>query len=751
MPSLLTTLLLVVAAWLVLAAGNQIQVKGSAGLGFAGLLGLNLALAVMALIQGDQPGLLHYLSLAAFTVLVVVPALLKRLTRGALRRGEVERARSLLQLRRMLQPGAGLAREQRILTALAGLRSGRVVPPDPEDDDQLPLAEQRLEPDFRLVLVEHLLLIYVVKRRWGAAVALFREEGGEPLAVASPGICASMVRAYSELGQLEEAARLLALIFHQLGRGSAEIISLAKQAQLVFLAHAGRTEQLVALLDEERGIYPGLPPAGRQVWLGVAHARSGDLERARAIWQEVLAGGDQGNAVAQEASRRLGDPPRALGEESGSSTVGAMVQRVMEGLDNGGVPLTRVRLQALRATPVTFSLVGLLVAIHIGLMASGGEDNAHYLRFGANFVAATLAGEPWRLLTSLFLHGSVLHLLFNVYALYALGRLTERLYGSARFWLVYVVSGVSGALASALLGEAFRLSVGASGAIFGLIGATLVGMVRLRGAVPESWRRQVVVTMLLVLGINLVIGLSLPNVDNAAHLGGLFGGLAASALLVLGPFATPGRLGHRAVLPLALVLALVTAVSGVTAARTPLETTLSRIPTRIYRHAGVEVRGPVYWLVWSTKQALFIRDPLMDVEGMAKAGLPSVHVEALDGDRKLSPARSVKLQTAELMAALRQVPGVTRVAVARSRRFTALLPSSAEVVQSEQVITLRSGERIRQLTLFRRHEHLLLLAMVRVPESMVSAYQPVARTVARSLSYSRSGAGGASGNPKNAK
>src|SRR5207244_2886447 len=128
---------------------------------------------------------------------------------------------------------------------------------------------------------------------------------------------------------------------------------------------------------------------------------------------------------------------------------------------------TEVSLQPVRVTPI---LVGLIVVIYVAMIANGvsfsDPTTDALLAWGADFGPLTLRGQSWRLLTSMFLHAGFLHLAFNAWALWVLGRLTERLLGSVAFTLVYLLSGIGGNLLSLLINP-LQVSVGASGAIFG--------------------------------------------------------------------------------------------------------------------------------------------------------------------------------------------------------------------------------------------------------------------------------------------
>jgi rhomboid protease GluP len=202
-------------------------------------------------------------------------------------------------------------------------------------------------------------------------------------------------------------------------------------------------------------------------------------------------------------------------------------------------------------TPLTWGLLGSLLAIHLaflfaensGLTPAGQGGLA--LLFGAKINELVWAGQSWRLVSALFLHGGFLHLAFNGYALYLLGPLLERLYGGRRFLVIYVFSGLAASVASVFFTDG--PSVGASGAIFGMLGALVVFGLKYRASLPPRIARAFGVGLLPWVGINLVIGLipGLP-IDNAAHVGGLVAGTALSVTMGSALAGKPKRLNDIA-------------------------------------------------------------------------------------------------------------------------------------------------------------------------------------------------------------
>ena len=164
------------------------------------------------------------------------------------------------------------------------------------------------------------------------------------------------------------------------------------------------------------------------------------------------------------------------------------------------------------------------------------------IALGANVPLFVVHGEVWRLLTMVFLHGNLLHLLMNSWALFAVGPLVEELYGPRKFLCFYVVTGICGSLASTwwhLGGQDLVPAIGASGAIFGLIGVAAVWGWRRGGRVGEGIKGQMAQWAMY----GLAMGFLIQGTDNAAHVGGLVSG--ALLALVIGDAAPRTAAGAR--------------------------------------------------------------------------------------------------------------------------------------------------------------------------------------------------------------
>jgi rhomboid protease GluP len=170
----------------------------------------------------------------------------------------------------------------------------------------------------------------------------------------------------------------------------------------------------------------------------------------------------------------------------------------------------------------TYAILGFTVLIYLLQMASkamlNGDDLP--LMLGARVTELILEGQWWRFITPVFLHGSVTHIFFNMYALLSLGSLLERHFGHGRFVLLYFLGAFAGNVFSFLLTDGY--SVGASTAVFGLVAAEVIFFYQNR-KLFGSQAKQAIGNAVFIIGVNLFIGLA-PGIDNWGHVGGLLGG-----------------------------------------------------------------------------------------------------------------------------------------------------------------------------------------------------------------------------------
>ena len=186
---------------------------------------------------------------------------------------------------------------------------------------------------------------------------------------------------------------------------------------------------------------------------------------------------------------------------------------------------------------VTASLIAACVVVCLAeafcdrsLSLWGGNVDS-LIAWGANFGPRTLAGQWWRLVTHLFLHIGLLHLLGNMWGLWIVGQLLERLAGHTAMALVYLLAGIAGGMAS-LAFHPQGVSAGASGAIFGVIGALFGLLLHARDAVPPAQLQPLRNWIIAIVIFNVFFGLSVPGIDNAAHAGGAIAGLLAGLIVL---------------------------------------------------------------------------------------------------------------------------------------------------------------------------------------------------------------------------
>jgi membrane associated rhomboid family serine protease len=188
----------------------------------------------------------------------------------------------------------------------------------------------------------------------------------------------------------------------------------------------------------------------------------------------------------------------------------------------------------------TFALIGLNALVWLAILATGGENSrlldklallpeSAYTRYSDGslvLVRGVSDGAWWQLMTSAFTHVEVLHIGFNMLALYFLGPMLETVLGRARFLAVYLVSALAGSAAVMLFAAPHSQTLGASGAIFGLMGALAVMALKVRGQVQS---------VLMWIGLNLVFTFTVSGISWQGHIGGLVGGAVIGAAMVYAP------------------------------------------------------------------------------------------------------------------------------------------------------------------------------------------------------------------------
>ncbi|WP_165248767.1 rhomboid family protein [Paludisphaera soli] len=292
----------------------------------------------------------------------------------------------------------------------------------------------------------------------------------------------------------------------------------------------------------------------------IVRASTGSLDLGRALAETLRQLG---------AAARAGVAPAVEGELA--RKIEAALPHVLEAdrrLRTHGADIAVFQADLLAGTRsafVTPTLVAACVGVFLAMLATGVNamepSNGDLLAWGANnAVRVALGGEWWRLPASVFLHGGLIHLAVNMWCLLNLGPLVERLYGNLGYAAIYLAAGVGGAIASMATPPA-RVSVGASGAIFGIVGALLAFLLVRRRSVPSSVLVPLRSSVLGMVVFNTLFGAIVPAIDQAAHMGGLATGFLAG--LVLAPAWPPRRSAWGLARSAALAAAVAAVVVGV--------------------------------------------------------------------------------------------------------------------------------------------------------------------------------------------
>ncbi|HEU5057836.1 MAG TPA: rhomboid family intramembrane serine protease [Kofleriaceae bacterium] len=575
----------------------------------------DLALAIIALASRRSEGpnatadLIATIAVGGAVCLVFVPPALRSLARRALVADRLHLARWLVNAREHLQPGMGARQEGELISTIIEVRSGQV---DAAIERLRERRDRVAEPAARRPIDERIIMTYLYARRWEDAIG-WLEDNLEPGA-ASPQLAVELVRAYCELGRLDEAALLVERIEGVHSSAEEPIwVLLVSRARLVFLAFLGRIAAVEAILGP-RGPLGSMPEAARLFWYGLVRLKAGDRSGARSSLEKAAAlSGRDGRAreLAQHTLSRIDEPGVAgpLDVSPGVSELADRLSRLAEdapadlpaaGSDTGR-PARRTRPPRLsgvrlREIPVTASLIAANLAAALAVFIHWGttSDLGALIQAGANVKAAVAEGEVWRLASSMFLHVGLLHLGINVYGLWVLGRLVEQMVGSLRFFVIYVGAGLTGSAASYLFGGA-TTSVGASGAVFGLLGAAVVELAIHRKSYPRRWSGALLGMLLFLGAANVAIGFIYEVIDQSAHLGGLVGGALLGAAL-----SRKHRFARKAWLrPLVMALAVVAAAAlgygAVAATTSDFADTIARYPRVTRQVGGITVVAPAPW------------------------------------------------------------------------------------------------------------------------------------------------------------
>lgn len=206
-------------------------------------------------------------------------------------------------------------------------------------------------------------------------------------------------------------------------------------------------------------------------------------------------------------------------------------------------PSTSRAWMMMHGAPITSAIIAVNVAVFIGMALSGASlvnpNSEALIRWGALTGFHTIFVQPWRMLTANYVHIGLLHIALNMWCLWNLGFLAEKIFDRWTYFLSYTVAGTAGSLVSLAI-HPNQIGAGASGAVFGMAGALIAALYLGHLPVHPGALKSTLKSLISFAGYNLVFGAVVPGIDNSAHLGGLLSGLLLGAVLAPHLMSPPG-------------------------------------------------------------------------------------------------------------------------------------------------------------------------------------------------------------------
>jgi rhomboid protease GluP len=469
--------------------------------------------------------------LVLWLLLILVPSLgVRGLNRLSMQQRYAD-ARRLALVLRLLHPADGWWEQPNFLLALQAGAQGDTAQASKILGQLRVRARNQDTPMARRSVLE----LFRITQDWTGALAWFAGRD-DSFIQRDPYLMSIYLRALGETGDLNG----LAAAYEQFRRAfePGVLADYHDGARLYLFAFCGRLAALDILFS---GPLRNYRPAVQRYWRAVAALASGE-ERGWAELQSAASGADAGmqRAMQWRLSRPLADAGVTL--TAASLAIVSNAERNLGHERQFGERYTPVR----RRAYATYALIALNVVMFLVELGSGDPESARVLfRLGA--LAPGIGDEWWRLFASLFLHAGLLHIAFNMLALYALGPFVEYTLGLAGYVLTYLVSGLGAGLLLIGLTAAgalpMEIYVGASGCIMGLVGATAA--ILLRGWLQHRARAasQRLLTIILIIALQFMLDVLTPQVSLAAHLGGMIAGFLAASLLRYRTAVAPARSG----------------------------------------------------------------------------------------------------------------------------------------------------------------------------------------------------------------
>jgi rhomboid protease GluP len=493
---------------------------GRSGLGWLIVYGIVLVAAVLGKVSGKSE--LIYAAAAGWALLVLVPSVLSRIYYRNFLQQRYKTARRLARIISWLHPVDGWRQQPQIVGALEMAQAGDLA--------RAGQALGRFQHNVSVIGLTAVANLYRITNQWEELMSWAVRNQAE--LKSHPQLLPVLLRAHGEVGDLAGMIQLYernkSMIAHLIPHASRDL------CRLVLFAFCGRHEPARRLLS---GTLALLPEATKRFWRATADMAAGEIDSATKQFHELLPAADA--ALRSAIDRRLLRPllpAQTLGEPEAR----VIEQTILEQKHDEAFGTTR-SIFSLRARG-TQVLIALNFAMFVAEIIAGGSTNLQTLyRLGAVFPPAIRAGGWWRLVAALFLHAGPAHLAMNMLALGVLGPFVEFALGLKRYLILYLVAGV-GSMSIVMLAasgpDGQQMTVGASGCIMGLVGAT--GALMLRGWLREralSARRRLMATLVIIL-MQTAFDFVIPQVSMTAHLSGALLGFTITLLLRDRPKAT---------------------------------------------------------------------------------------------------------------------------------------------------------------------------------------------------------------------
>ena len=471
-----------------------------------------MVLAVCAIAWFFAPSLAGFVGGTFWCLLLVIPSVAERQIDHAILAQRFDRARQIAVVRRILHPWNDSPHRASLVRCLELATNDRL---DLALDQ---LAAERTEPTpagrFATALT------FALTENWPGLVQWCRRDLS---VVTNPAVDSLYLRGLGEIGALDD------LVFEVAARTEGQepdfvLRSLPGFNLALVLAFTGRTVLLVRLFRERLG---QMPVERQEFWIATAEWAEGKRESARARLEKLRAA-TRDAVLRRSIDRRLTPGPKFSHlSASGETLLPRLIAETIGTKEMAARPRSR-------GTPAVWALILLNVAMFGAEIMLGGATNVRTLhQLGALEPDSVIVGhEYWRLLTALFLHYGVLHISFNLYALYLLGPDLERMIGSFKFTISYLIAGL-GSSAGVVLLSALKLTqadqlVGASGCVMGVIGVSAGLLLRHRQS-PLAGRR--LRNIIIIVALQTAFDLSTPQVSLSAHLSGFVTGVVVGVVL----------------------------------------------------------------------------------------------------------------------------------------------------------------------------------------------------------------------------